>query len=669
MTEQPHLPYRPEIDGLRAIAVLSVVLYHYGAPIQGGFTGVDVFFVISGFLIGGILLREHRATGRIDIFAFYIRRFRRLAPAFFAMLFVTMAIGWMILLPFEYREFAKSAIATTVYLSNVLFFRSAGYFDTASEEKPLLHTWSLAVEEQFYIVLPLLFLGLAWARRSFLATLVLLWITSLLACVSLTPSYPTAAFFLFPFRAWELLSGVLLAIFFAERSSAPTLHASVSLIGLLSIGLGFLIIPAGAYFPGYFALLPVVGTVLLLLNGNANNVVNTALSGKLATFFGRISYSLYLWHWPILVLALYLRGDELGLFELSLWLLISILIATLSWRYIETPVRQNTLINGRKIFLGTAALSVLALAVSGMIFKRDGIVTRFSDEAQIHINATADFLQDWSRCYIAENGTLEGIELCPIGPEGDPEILVWGDSHVRAMREGLDLASLEAKVPGVIIWRAGCAPFFGIEKEETAATPSQNAECGVSNQQIEAAIAEMPGLKRVLLIGRWSYYWTGTGTGLDQHNKIRVWAPEHPENEQADALTFAADATVTKLNALGLNIYVMQQPPEIADYDSRISARSLALKDQPLARIERANPTIPVPITEARQTEPNRVWEMLETQEKLQLISIWDELCDDGLCSAVHENVGQYFDNNHLTNSAAIRVRSVFDPIFGGDGK
>lgn len=654
---------------MRAIAVLSVVLYHYGAPIQGGFTGVDVFFVISGFLIGGILLREHRATGRIDIFAFYIRRFRRLAPAFFAMLFVTMAIGWLILLPFEYREFAKSAIATTVYLSNVLFFRSAGYFDTASEEKPLLHTWSLAVEEQFYIVLPLLFLGLAWARRSFLATLVLLWIISLLACVLLTPSYPTAAFFLFPFRAWELLSGVLLAIFFAERSSAPTLHASVSLIGLLSICLGFLIIPAGAYFPGYFALLPVVGTVLLLLNGNANNVVNTALSGKLATFFGRISYSLYLWHWPILVLALYLRGDELGLFELSLWLLISILIATLSWRYIETPVRQNTRISGRKIFLGTAALSVLALAASGVIFKRDGIVTRFSDQAQIHINATADFLQDWSRCYIAENGALEGIELCPIGPEGDPEILVWGDSHVRAMREGLDLASLEAKVPGVIIWRAGCAPFFGIEKEETAATPSQNAECGVSNQQIEAAIAEMPGLKRVLLIGRWSYYWTGTGTGLDQHNKIRVWAPEHPENEQADTLTFAADATVTKLNALGLNIYVMQQPPEIADYDSRIAARSLALKDQPLARIERANPTIPVPITEARQTEPNRVWEMLETQGKLQLISIWDELCDDGLCSAVHENVGQYFDNNHLTNSAAIRVRSVFDPIFGGDGK
>ena len=181
------LPYRSDIDGLRAIAVLAVVFYHFGIPgFQGGFVGVDIFFVISGFLIGGILWREYDSTGRIWLRHFYIRRFRRLAPAFFTMAFVTAALCWALFLPFEFRELGKQLIAATVYLSNVLFFREAGYFDTASEEKPFLHTWSLAVEEQFYIFLPLFMLLLSRNRRVLLAALVGCWVLSLAACVMLT---------------------------------------------------------------------------------------------------------------------------------------------------------------------------------------------------------------------------------------------------------------------------------------------------------------------------------------------------------------------------------------------------------------------------------------------------------------------------------------------------
>ena len=167
------LPYRSDIDGLRAVAVLGVLFYHFGVPgVVGGFVGVDVFFVISGFLIGGILWREYDCTGRIRLSQFYIRRFRRLAPAFFTMAFVTAVFAWALLLPFEFREFGKQLIASTVYLSNALFFRQAGYFDTVSEEKPLLHTWSLAVEEQFYIFLPLFILLFARNRRVLLVALV-----------------------------------------------------------------------------------------------------------------------------------------------------------------------------------------------------------------------------------------------------------------------------------------------------------------------------------------------------------------------------------------------------------------------------------------------------------------------------------------------------------------
>lgn len=664
MTEHRPLAYRPEIDGLRAIAVLSVVLYHFGAPIQGGFTGVDVFFVISGFLIGGILWREHRATGRINIVAFYLRRFRRLAPAFFAMLFATMALGWMILLPFEYREFAKSAIATTVYLSNVLFFRSAGYFDTASEEKPLLHTWSLAVEEQFYIVLPLLFLALAWARKGFVWTLVLLWLGSLLACIALTPSHPTATFYLFPFRAWELLSGVLLAIYFSERAPKSDLPPSLSYLGLICLLLGFFLIPADTQFPGYHALLPVFGTVLLLLAGHSRGPVNTVLSSPLPVFFGKISYSLYLWHWPIFVLALYLRGDDTSAAELVLWFVLSIVVATLSWRYIETPVRQSNRVSGKTVFAGTVLLSVLSLGMSGVIFKQDGMVSRFSETAQVHIRATSDFLQDWSRCEIPESGAFKGIELCPIGPEGAPRVLIWGDSHVRALREGLDLASHEANVPGLIIWRAGCPPMFGIEKIETSATPSQNAACGNANQQIQAGLPTLPSIEKVLLIGRWSYYWSGTGIGLDQHNAIRVSAAATPTESQTDVLARAANRTTEQLANRGFEVFVMQQPPEIADYDSRLAARAYALADVSLAKSVPVVSQIARADAKSRQAQSALVWQDLEAKGQISQITLWDQFCDDTACYALHEDVGQYFDNNHLTNQAALRLRDRFAPLF-----
>jgi len=188
MSPKEH-PYRPEIDGLRMIAVVAVVLYHFGMPgLSGGFAGVDVFFVISGYLIGGILWRETRATGRISLAQFYIRRVKRLAPAFFAMALAESVIAWLVLLPFEFREYGKSLIAATVYLSNVLFFRGAGYFDTAAETKVLLHTWSLSVEEQFYIFLPLALLLLARWPRVFVGTLWLCFAVSLVASVWLTLS-------------------------------------------------------------------------------------------------------------------------------------------------------------------------------------------------------------------------------------------------------------------------------------------------------------------------------------------------------------------------------------------------------------------------------------------------------------------------------------------------
>ncbi|CUH79399.1 acyltransferase family protein [Tropicibacter naphthalenivorans] len=671
MSAAPHapLPYRRDIDGLRAIAVLSVVLYHFGFPLRGGFVGVDIFFVISGFLIGGILWREYDATGTIWLKHFYIRRFKRLAPAFFTMVAVTAAVGWLILLPFEYREFGKSVIAATVYLSNVLFFREAGYFDSASEEKPLLHTWSLAVEEQFYVFLPLFILLLARWRWGLVGALVAVWAGSLAACIWLTPISPTSTFYLFPFRAWEMLSGVLLAIWGVYANSQWRGHSVLSYLGLALIAISLAFIPAGPLFPGVLAVFPVLGTVLLLSSGAGDNYVNRLLTHRAAVFFGLISYSLYLWHWPVVTLSSYLRGGYANFGEALIWMALSIGLGWLSWRVVETPVRHARRLPGGAVLAGTAVLSLGALAVGAVLFKGDGLPSRFGPETRVHVDASGDFLQDFSRCYIADTLPLDGLEVCPIGPDGPPRVLVWGDSHVRAFKEGLDLAAHEANTPGIILWRAGCPPLFDIRKVESAATPAQDTACTQANLQIKQALPRLDTLDTVLLIGRWAYYANGKGVGRDVHNTIALHPTTGPTKSNAKPSRLMADAAVTTVVELRNwvdNVVVLRQPPELPEYDSRSAAREAAFAGWPLAPAPTVQDSVAQDSLIMRSIVGDAPWRIWADRGAITFIDTWPKFCADGTCHAIVDGVGQYFDNNHLTNAASLRVRDLFAPVFGG---
>ncbi|WP_152476323.1 acyltransferase family protein [Roseovarius sp. THAF9] len=660
--------YRAEIDGLRAIAIIPVVLFHFNlAGLQGGFVGVDVFFVISGFLIGGILWDELRETGRIRLGRFFLRRVRRLAPAYYVMAFASFIAAWFILLPFEFREFGKELIAATVYLSNVLFWRSAGYFDVLGEERVLLHTWSLAVEEQFYLFLPLFLLLLARARTALPWVLSTIGLVSLAACIVVTETSATTAFYLFPFRAWELLAGVLLAIYGRESGFKWEIGAWVSWAGLALILLAVLMLEPGDAFPGALALLPVAGTVLMIANGKQANPVNRVLTTPVFLFFGAISYSLYLWHWPIVTLAKYYTGDALGLGMSVVLIAISVAVAWLSLKLVENPVRRSS-IRAIPLFSGYLAASAVVLGVGFVLYSKDGLIERFGPTERPAILATRDFLQDWSRCHTPSEGAFSGIEICPIGPEGAPRVLIWGDSHARAFKEGLEHLAFQEDVPGILIWRAGCPPLLGLSKTEKAATAFEDAACTQSNQAMDEVLSKLPGsIDAALLLARWTYYADGRGIGADAQNRIslspapgaRISGETAPE-----LLVQAFGETIQRLSDAGAETFVLRQAPEIFDFGAREMARALVYGQMTLRDV-----TNTIATTSRRELkERNASVDAILADLGVPIIDIWPRLCSGDKCSALQGSEIFYFDNNHVTNTGAIALSNSFKPVFDAAG-
>lgn len=643
-----------------------MVLYHFGVPgLSGGFVGVDVFFVISGFLIGGLLWSELRETGRIALGRFYMRRIRRLAPAFFAMAIASSVVAWLVLLPFEFREFGKSLIAATLWLSNVQFWREAGYFDVAAESKPLLHTWSLSVEEQFYVFLPLALLALRFVRSWTIPSLVLIWLASAWACVAMTPTHPEATFFLFPFRAWELLTGVLLAIALRERPLA--LWSGLSWIGIALVLVSVAMVRSTG-FPGWQAMLPVAGTAFILANSGQVNVANRLLAMRGPVFVGLISYSLYLWHWPVLILSRYWRDGYASALEAAGWLGLTTVLAILSWALIERPLRKAYWIGTNSFLFGTVTAGLLVVTFGGLAFVRDGMAGRFAPDVRVHIAASQDFLQDWSRCDTAASGPLAGIETCAIGPEGAPEVLIWGDSHLRALMDGLALAANEAGTPGLIIWRGGCPPLFGIAKDESASTPAQNAACLTENERLAVAFGQLDSVKRVLLVARWAYYAEGAGFGRDQSNIVTL-SPATGSglvaDNQSGLFALALEKTVAALIDDFGEVFILRQVPEVPEYDSRTVARALAHGRTDPARIVSsffANSDA----LAARVLRAEAPLYPMVADGRITRIDPWPRLCPER-CSVMLEGQPVYFDNNHLTNAGALALRDLFRPFLTGD--
>ena len=500
------LKHRAEIDGLRALAVLPVILFHAGFELfSGGFVGVDVFFVISGYLITTILI-EDIENQRFSIADFYERRARRILPALFFVMLVCIPFAWMWMLPSQMKDFSQSLVAVSLFASNILFWRESGYFAAAAEEKPLLHTWSLAVEEQYYVLFPL-FLMFAWhfgRNRVF-------WMIVVMATISLLLSEwgwrnkPTPNFYLAPTRAWELFAGSIAA--FVVQKQGVQKNDLLALTGLVAIVFSIFFYDDATPFPSIYALVPVLGVVLLVLYAHKDTFAAKLLGRRSFVGIGLISYSAYLWHQPLFAFARIRTIEPPSLLLMSLLSLTSLVLAYFSWRYVERPFRNRHWLSRFQILVS----SVLLLVSFSMVGLVGHINNGFPSRIDSSLLSSIEQVQDTELtlrgigCHLA--GDLPGSlpNGCGVNLDrGDIDVLFIGDSHLDAI--GLQLLNRFGALDksAYALSYSGCVPISDL----TRADMGKSFQC-VEYNKVVRNFAHTNNVGTIVLVGRFPLYLLG----------------------------------------------------------------------------------------------------------------------------------------------------------------
>jgi peptidoglycan/LPS O-acetylase OafA/YrhL len=546
------IDYRPDIDGLRAVAVSLVLLFHAGLGFSGGFIGVDVFFVISGFLITQLIRRE-LDRGTFALGTFWARRIGRIVPAATAMVVVVLGCGTMLLLPNDSVDLGRSAVAQQAMVANVYFWRTTGYFDGPADMKPLLHTWSLAVEEQFYLVYPLL---LVWAHRlgrtAAVCVLGGLGTLSFAASVYGVEHHPSAAFFLLPFRAWELILGGLLC-FVPSRVGASTIMCELtSAVSLVVIGGVGWMYDDDTAFPGMSALAPCCATAALI---HANAMRPTTIGRLLAlepiVAVGRASYSLYLWHWPVLAFLRYWWPTELPAWAGGCGLAVGAVFAMGSYRFIEVPMRQlaRSRTTGRVVGAGLVSTILMALAgyglsaAGGFPFRLPAAARALLNDPVYGLHVTRS-VPEWEKHEFPVIGFKDGGLVVP-------HFLVWGDSQAQTIADALDSVAEKCGVCGVIAAHAATVPIPGVFNRFSP--PDEQ----LRRSQAVMRFIESAGMRNLILIADWPRYTPSKGRFA-----LHAAAPGSTNPaDGGDLLLSALDRMCADLEKQGTTIWIMQRVP------------------------------------------------------------------------------------------------------------
>jgi peptidoglycan/LPS O-acetylase OafA/YrhL len=664
----PALGYRPEIDGLRTLAVLPVILFHAGfSAFSGGFVGVDVFFVISGYLITSIIIAELQA-GRFSVISFYERRARRILPSLFVVMLTCLPLAWMWLNPLEFKFFAKSLVAVPTFSSNILFWRESGYFDVTSELKPLLHTWTLAVEEQYYVLFPLLLMA-AWrlGRARLLALLAVIAVASLVLAEHGANHQSSAAFYLLSGRAWELLTGSFIAFYFAWRPRAQPAGGPIkqlaTLTGVALIAYAILAFDSTTPFPGVHALVPTLGAALIILFANERTWVGRVLSTRPFVLIGLISYSAYLWHQPIFAFARdvnLMEPSPLAMLGLSA---LSLALAWLSWRFVEQFFRRKSAINRKQVFTAGAFGSLLFMALGLTGYANNGFANRFDVES----HALEDFAYTQIRVPCDKNYKGDGwsIDFCRFGaarPGVTPDVAVFGDSHAEVLLPAFDASAKALGKTVVHIGLAGCPPLLGVD------VARGNYDPGVcpTLAQREYDYVKANGIHKVILVSRWTLYTDGEYDKAQKADYFLVSDSHRQLGKDTSRQVFEQGLarTVQAYAALGTQLIIVEQVPQ-----QQVDAKNLYYRlargphlDQAhtLARVGELS--VPLDKHEQLQHFSRHLIELDSGPGKATLLSLDSLFCGQRAC-LIGDSQPWYMDNNHLNARGAALAVGVMDQM------
>ena len=642
---------------MRTIAVVPVVLFHAGWELfSGGFVGVDVFFVISGYLITSILLSELEQD-KFSILRFYERRARRILPALMLVVLCCLPFAWLWLFPADMKDFGESVVAVATFSSNILFWWESGYFETAGELKPLLHTWSLAVEEQFYIFFPpILFLLWKLGRNTMIGVCVLALMVSLGLSHWAAYHKPDANFFLLPTRAWELLIGSLCAFWLQKRevSEGAILNQLVSLAGLGAIMASVFLFDEKTPFPSLYALLPTVGTAMVILTAGKGTLTKSLLSLPPMVGIGLISYSAYLWHQPIFAFARH-RLLEPPTLPLMLVLgVVSFLLAFLSWKYVEAPFRKRRKDQAAKTAgytrpLGTAAVSLVAcLAVGFVLTLNQGQIQRIPGKALVALEAKED-RSSFYRCTVTDiNVKID--QSCFLGAleKENIDFVVFGDSQALAVSDGVADAAIRRGKKGVLLAAHAC-PTITIPR--TALSDIQ--------RRCEDLHSWLPSLLR--------------DTQPDTIILAGYWGSESRIFDQADS----SESTGRDGSVSGFQVSGWADMPQavdrflqgiraVSDAEIYVVGPAPTFREQPVPeylakRILYGGPDDLVSDNDV-SGESNPLLSYLRVQTDVQYIDLSEAFCSAEECFAAKEGLPYLFDRDHLTRSSALMISKMLGP-------
>lgn len=637
--------FRYDINGLRAYAVILVVLFHFGIiGFAAGFIGVDIFFVISGFLMTSIVIKS-LDKGNFSLLKFYLARGIRIVPALFVVSTIVLILGWFLVLPTDYKALAKHTLSSINFFSNIVYWRESGYFDTDSHNKALLHTWSLSVEWQFYLVFPIIVALLYKIKKSrnFLLTFFILGtIISLILSIIITAKNPSAGFFLLPTRAWEMLAGGL--IFFIPKEKVPY-KKPLEFIGFFIIAISCYIFSTDTLWPSYNAILPVLGAFLILLAHQQNSIFT---KGSVFQWLGNNSYSIYLWHWPIVFFLHYFYKNDDYIF-ITAGIILSIILGWLSYTYIENPTRKklSNLSIVKAYFLWFLSISILSL-ISIMIFKFDGVKNRFSNEINNISNTINDINPRRDECLGKQDDSQ--LKKCTYG-DGPLSLIVVGDSHASAMLNGV-INALPNNTSLISFTISGCPTVKNLKK-----TNMPEYSCGERVKDIINDIktnysTDIP----ILVINRANAIFQGEPENDKSNQPIRyINTPSLVFDEEYYAQMRNAYVDTLKDLSASHKVYITRPTPEAKKEISNLAAKIFKYH----------LPTQDLTITWNEYYERSKqAWKAqdmaAQSTKNIQIIDLSREFCDNETCYFTQNNLPLFYDDDHMSWTASLKLAPIF---------